>query len=54
MEIIFEALMPWLLWIAGGCVILSLLLLVLTSMYTKKRLEKMGQDDPLQNPTPVK
>ncbi|MGM0878535.1 MAG: hypothetical protein ACQEWV_28530 [Bacillota bacterium] len=54
MEFIFEALIPWLLWIAGGCIILSLLLLVLAKRYTKKMLEKMEQDDTLKNSIPVK
>jgi beta-lactamase regulating signal transducer with metallopeptidase domain len=54
MEFIFEALFPWLLWIAGGCIILSLLLLVFAKRYTKKMLEKMEQDDTLKNSIPVK
>jgi hypothetical protein len=45
MEFIFEALMPWMLLIASGCLILSLILLVMTNRYTRKKLEEMNQED---------
>ncbi|MDQ0862038.1 hypothetical protein [Bacillus sp. V2I10] len=47
MEFVFEAWIPWLLWIGGGSLILSLFLLLSTNSYTKKKLKEMEQEDAL-------
>jgi hypothetical protein len=44
---LFEAWMPLLLCIGGGSLILSLLLLLSTNRYTKKKLKEMEQEDAL-------
>lgn len=45
MEIIFGELIPWLLWTAGGCLILLLIVLSLTNRYTKRQLKKMEREN---------
>ena len=44
-EFVFEAWQPWLLGIGGGSLILSMLLLLFTNSYTKKKLKEMEQED---------
>jgi ABC-type phosphate transport system permease subunit len=45
MEFVFIKYLPWLLGIGVGSLILSLLMLLTTNRYTKKKLKELEQED---------